>query len=251
MKIAVLGCGPAGLLACHAACKAGHTVAVFSKKQKSKLMGAQYLHRPSPLITKEDPEFTVQMFKVGTSEGYSRKVYGHPEAESSWGRWREGEYPAWRLNAAYNTLWYLYQKQINEQEISPDVLKSLIEIEKFDAVISSIPPVAICLRKVEHAFTVGQTYVEEISPESFFPNTIIYNGAPLTTWHRASNLEGRAWMEFAKVPVADGSRGVTVSKPQSTDCDCWPEILRVGRYGRWTRDVLSHEAYYETLEWLR
>ena len=38
-----------------------------------------------------------------------------------------------------------------------------------------------------------------------------------------------------------------VRKPLTTDCNCHPDWLHVGRYGRWTKGVLSHDAYFATM----
>jgi len=54
MRIAVLGCGPAGLMSAHAAMVATESeadLAIFSTKRKSPLYGAQYLHQPIPFVS--------------------------------------------------------------------------------------------------------------------------------------------------------------------------------------------------------
>ena len=56
MKVAVLGCGPAGLFACHAAVRGGAEVDVYSQKKRSEIGGAQYLHQHVPDVTGTEPE---------------------------------------------------------------------------------------------------------------------------------------------------------------------------------------------------
>lgn len=50
MNIAILGCGPSGLVAAHAAMQINinKRVSVFSRNLRSPIYGAQYLHQPIP-----------------------------------------------------------------------------------------------------------------------------------------------------------------------------------------------------------
>jgi len=36
-----------------------------------------------------------------------------------------------------------------------------------------------------------------------------------------------------------------VEKPIRTSCRCFPDVHRMGRYGKWKKGVLSHEAWEE------
>src|SRR4051794_36471109 len=108
MDVAVLGCGPAGLLSAHAAILGGCDVLVYSIKQKSPMNGAQYLHSPIPELTSQDPDAIIRYAKVGTRAGYATKVYGHPEAPCSWDKFEEGPRPAWSLSDSYEELWSRY-----------------------------------------------------------------------------------------------------------------------------------------------
>ena len=51
MNVAVLGCGPAGLIAAWAAEQAGADVQIYSKKVQSIIPGSQYLHGPIPGVS--------------------------------------------------------------------------------------------------------------------------------------------------------------------------------------------------------
>src|SRR5215470_19138644 len=100
MKVAVLGCGPAGLMAAYACTVEGLTPHIYSKPNKSIIIGAQYLHLPIPNITLPEPEVEIKYVKVGTPEGYARKVYGNEAAPTSWDRFSEGLHKGWGLREA-------------------------------------------------------------------------------------------------------------------------------------------------------
>jgi hypothetical protein len=37
-----------------------------------------------------------------------------------------------------------------------------------------------------------------------------------------------------------------IQKPISTDCDCYPHVLRTGRFGAWKNEVWVDTAYWDT-----
>ena len=75
MKIAILGCGPSGLAAAHAALNTVNcSLDIFSKKVKSPMWGAQYLHGPVPGIPSAEPTL-IRYIMRGAPEDYLRKVY--------------------------------------------------------------------------------------------------------------------------------------------------------------------------------
>ena len=53
MIVAILGCGPTGLVAAHACAMKHIPFVIFSKKRKSFLFGSQYLHEPIPGVIEE------------------------------------------------------------------------------------------------------------------------------------------------------------------------------------------------------
>jgi hypothetical protein len=77
--------------------------------------------------------------------------------------------------------------------------------------------------------------------------TVQCNGEENPRWYRASNVFGYKtceWPGEKAPPVQDIAK---VEKPISTTCDCWLDgnYLRLGRFGTWTKGVLSHEGYYQ------
>ena len=79
MRTLILGSGPAGLFAAHAASMSGSEIMIMSKPRKSFMRGAQYLHRPIPGLSSEQNSFIISYEMVGDIEGYKRKVYGNTD----------------------------------------------------------------------------------------------------------------------------------------------------------------------------
>lgn len=251
MKVAVLGCGPAGLLAAWAALNANpKELTIFSAERKqSQIAGAQYLHLPIRGITGAAADFIVKYEKIGTRDNYNIKVYGEPTHRSSWDRWN-GYRPAWKLRQAYDTLWSALDCFIEEELVDHELLQTLCR--KYDVIFSTIPVTAIC--KGSHIFSQEAVIIGDGLPFKVEPDTIIYNGVSTIPWHRASNIEGEVEYEFrshseVKIPEALQNRR-TILKPQETNCNCYPKIIRLGRYGKWRRDTLVSDAYAEAGEWV-
>lgn len=85
-------------------------------------------------------------------------------------------------------------------------------------------------------------------------NTVLCNGSvDGPSWYRASNVYGYKTVEWPgsiKKPPYPGI--ARVKKPLTTNCDCEKFLeartIKVGRYGRWQKGVLSHEAFQDTLD---
>jgi len=263
VKMLILGCGPAGLLAAHAASFMPDVeIKVVSKKRPSELFGCQYLHGPIPGLIL--PTTTVHYLLNGTEEGYATKVYGSrlmagqvsPAA-------LHGTHPAWDLREAYRQLYDWYESSIEDCELYPDTIPDLLTHLQPDLTISSIPLPVLCQRE-EHAFRSQDCWALGDAPErgQSVPvpcpaDTIVCNGDPDTGWYRVSNVFGYKTAEWPGLRPRPPFTGVVpFSKPLATTCDCWqpdlvpqanPSILRVGRYGTWTKGVLSHEAFNRTI----
>jgi hypothetical protein len=234
-RVAVIGCGPAGLLAAHAAVLKGYEPTIFSKEVKpSPNARATYLHRAIPDITSGTPDGYVDFQKVGPEWGYAKKVYGTEFQRTSWSKFAEGEAPAWALAPAYETLWALYQGLIQEVEVSYGIASALKE--DFPTVINAAPLPALC--EGSCSFPGRPIWIRHEAMDCQ-PMTMVYNGSPLYAWYRASNIFGIEAKEFSH-PVPNASEGLKVLP---TDCECHNDILRVGRWGTWKPGVLVHHAF--------
>lgn len=251
MKVTILGCGPAGLMAAHGALETALDVAdvdIISKARKSWMFGAQYLHEPIPGVPCGDP-VTVSYRLQGDSRDYGRKVYGSMWDGSVSPEDLSAEHPAWDIRAAYNWLWDRYGFLIHDAVITPDIVSSLVESS--DLVISTIPKDRLCVRG--HVFGSADVWAAGDAPEQGIRipytcprNTVLCNGEPSPRWYRLSNIYGYQTVEW---PMSDDSPPISgaalVRKPTFNQCDCWPTIIHAGRYGRWEKGVLSHTAYWD------
>lgn len=249
--VAVLGCGPAGLMAAQAVALAGRPLAIFSvKAEPSKLGGAQFLHKAIPGINdhrKPDAVLTYRL--LGDPETYRRKVYGsQPNVPFvSFTGVKDGEeQPAWNLIETYERLWEKFSGHINEVAITAEWMRD----NSFDEVFSSVPLPSICMTQAGMVSGYHGFHSQDIliAPLDYLPsvpdNTIVYDGTPDRTWYRSSRIfgvPGTEWSTYVKAPPLPGL--LRDRKPISTTCDCHPEVTRVGRRGTWTKGVLTHDAF--------
>ena len=249
----MLGAGPAGLIAAHAATTAGCAVIIASKIRKSEMFGAQYLHAPIPGMTDVAP-VEVRYALDGTPDEYRAKVYGKTSRVPVSPETLEKDHTAWDIRRTYDNLWLRYGPDINgiTLEEGDTELEEMIKALAPDHVFSTVPAQILC-RNDDHAFYAEKVWAIGDAPEKgiFCPiaveaNTIQCNGTGDVSWYRASNVFGYSTAEWSgsRPPIEGLSR---VTKPIRTDCDCHPGITRLGRYGKWTKGVLSHEAYEDTL----
>lgn len=263
MKVLILGCGPAGLMAAQAVEDATPhdkqvLVGIASRKQKSPLYGAQYLHRPIPGHTENDGR-QVDYLLRGDPMEYRNKVYGMGWTGSVSPEDMEESHTAWDIRQTYDSLWEKWEHAITDTDITPYGLKQMIVGMEPDIVISSIPRQALCEGgdRTAHFFNQIEVVAAGDAPELGIDigkmyrcpdETIICSGNDLTAWYRMSRVFGHTTVEWPgsieRVPITSAAR---VSKPLNTNCDCWEGLMFVGRYGRWEKGVLSDSAYYDVL----
>lgn len=254
MNVYVLGCGPAGLAAAHAAIILGHEVTIFSRKRKSHMFGAQYLHFPIPdLYT--PPPIEVSYKLQGSIASYRRKVYGQAYDGTVSPGELDSIHMAWDIRSAYDQLWQLYHELIVEDEIDEEWMA---HNQNLRPMISSVPLPVICMAPLRHSFGSVDIYAAGEAPEwgVFFggldvpQDTVICNGNKLPAWYRASRIFDRITLEWPADSIPGEQSGFKVCKPIRNTCTCWPDVLRVGRYGKWEKGVLVHHAFEETWKWL-
>jgi hypothetical protein len=265
VRAIILGCGPAGLMAAQGlqdACEVRRQpldLRIMSLKRPSELFGAQYLHVPIPGVTRSQP-VTVQYRLTGTPDAYRRKVYGplwdgavSPEDLAT-------PHQAWDIRETYANLWRLWEDRIQDVRLDGAGVGMLLgqysgEVDLF---INSIPRQNLCVKQHTFGFTeiiaAGDAPARGIILKQFWTpeNTVVCNGEENPSWYRRSRVFHHTTVEWpgsiARVPVTSASR---VKKPLFTDCDCWPEVKHVGRYGKWEKGVLSHTAYDDAARWAR
>lgn len=248
MKVLVLGCGPAGLLTAHAFRLTGHRIEIVSKKEPSFISGAQYLHSAIPELTDPWPEDEVQYYKIGKAEGYALKIYGAPDAGTSWPKFPEGPHKAWPLEQYYHQLWDMYVDNIFDGDFLPGMLTAaLIE---YDFVASTIPLRALF---PDRQYKSEAVFIVPGVPEYYDRlehHWILYNGNPSTPYYRASNLWQHKFTEypstFVNARYMPGSR--MIHKPLSSDVrNHYQNLALLGRFGRWEKGVLVDDAFRQAL----
>lgn len=256
MRVAILGSGPAGLMSA-AAAYTGRVIdelTIFSNGGKSDLYGAQYLHMPIPGYTLAPPE-EIKYILHGDTHEYRRKVYGPMWDGTVSPDELEESHPAWDIRDTYDALWRDFKSDIAEMDMDPAGMKFLTygetEWGKFDLIINTIPRPALCA--VGHQFrsrqvwAAGEAHDRGIDLDRYHcaDSTVLLNSDDVPLWYRLSNIYGYKTVEWpdGNRPVLPGA--VHVTKPLSTNCDCWPGVLHVGRYGKWQKGVLTHQAYEE------
>jgi hypothetical protein len=266
-KVAVLGVGPAGLLAGYAASLVPNTFVSFFAQggeqgpTKSVINGAQFVHRPIPILHRADnPDAVIRYVTVGSPASYKEKVYGVGSAVPfvSMSNVHDGlDAPAWSMSKTYDALWsaLIVPERVNVIQITPEWLVNLIEGGFFDVIVSSIPRSAICLSHAgliaqQHSFTSQSIRVMGRSAFDLPDNTVIYDGTSSVSWYRTSNIMGvgsTEWGESAPAKLPHYDEITSVTKPISTNCTCFSDdVLHVGRYGEWRKGVLAHEAFVKT-----
>lgn len=253
MNIAILGCGPAGLLAAHAAAQNGCNFQIFSARKKSPLHGAQYLHEPITGITGMPEEVTYKL--VGTPEEYRMKVYGEEWDGTVSPEDLEENHAAWDIREAYDRLWWRYEPAIWPLEIKG--VRHLFEnipLAHFDKVISTIP------RKIfaqpGDVFDSMDIWALGDDPKNdvYVPlepqddNTIMCDGTDSVGWYRISKVFGHTTMEWPGWKPKPPIHGVVkVTKPLRCKVQDDHGFHYLGRYGKWEKGVLTTDAYNEAL----
>jgi hypothetical protein len=269
VKVAILGSGPAGLMSAAAVLSAtndstGGNLSIFSNNGKSKLYGAQYLHAPIPGYTDNrypHAKRVISYVLFGDPEEYRLKVYGPMWDGTVSPEDLEETHYAWDIRQTYDALWDDFKDHVIDVQMDPAGMRVLVDgrsgYGEFDLIINTIPRPALCAEG--HQFKAMQIWAAGEAPElgidldrfKCAPETVLCNGEESPSWYRVSNIYGHKtveWPDDAKPPIPGVAH---VTKPLKTNCDCWPSVLHVGRYGKWTKGVLTHHAYQEVLEYVK
>lgn len=246
MRVAVLGCGPTGLLVAHALEQTGHKPIIYSKAVKSAIPGSQHLHGPVPGLTSMYPEGSIQFVRIGTAEGYAMKVYGDAERETGWDNYLQ-LYPSWNIITAYDELWARYGSRVVNLDITPNVLRNLQD--QYTQIISTIPAQAICEHKDEHKFEGIPYWIKQLPtpPQDADHEIVVYNGLGTDSWYRWSILGGLCTIEYTRRPLDYGGTVKQGWKAIGNTCDCFPTVHRCGRWAEWGHGITMYKAYKKAL----
>ena len=238
-------------MAAHAFAIDEHDVLIFSKKRKSEMYGAQYLHAPIPGMT-PGASFKVNYRLDGTWQDYRAKVYGSDSRVQVSPQALEGTHDAWDIRGTYNELWKTYGEYVQDYDLNPLSFQGLLRDLEPDHVVCTVPRPLLCGDE-SHTFAAQKVWAIGDAPERgiFCPvnvekNTVVCNGEGVPAWYRAANIDGyrtAEWPYDHKPPINNVSE---IDKPLWHNCTCHPDVQFLGRFGAWNKGVLSHEAFWES-----
>lgn len=250
MRIAILGAGMSGLLAAKALKDNGFdNFVIYDKKipESSIPVGLHYLHDPCGLPL--EPHIVHNIVIPDNSYKplhiqYSEKT-GVPENNSV--RDLPATVRVYDFSRAYKMLVEWLKPHIEEKEIRENTYKQLRK--DFNYVISTIPLNIIAPQAVCEQIKLPVKYGKPNDGSDLFPqlnNVVIYNLNHKHDWYRYSRVNGIEMTEYiAGVRGVDGKITKIISDGSTSVYDLKNTKL-VGRYGKWQRGYLAHEAYYET-----
>lgn len=271
MHVAILGCGPAGLLAAHACALDGVQFDIFSKKRKSQLYGSQYLHEPIPEISRYEDHVNVRYVTVGTPEEYRRKVHG---------KWWDGhiapedfepDHLAWNIRHAYDNLWQRYGRLVHNYEVPTgqeleeyqasaySVVNYHLGLSDYDLVINTMPRDIWRVPGEEFIYSEGWALGDAPEEGKFIPydcedNTIFCDGSSETSYTRLSKVFGYATVEWPHHATRPPLPGVAkVIKPLHYRANAQApnptaDWLHVGRYGKFEKGVVVTDAFNDVVK---
>lgn len=249
MRVAVIGCGPAGLAAAHAAYGLGAGVTIYSPGVKSPQKGPLVLQRPIPAITTTHPTGYIKQIVVGGSIlDYRYKLYGDINISIQGDILKEG-YHCWDHIEAYDTMWGLYMtpgnglaSHVNRMITGPELQELHIHV---DLVVNTAPLRGLCFSNHEFTYkavdiTMGHSYPGQ--PE----DTTIFNAGDEYPWVRSAWLLGNSCTEWLAGIAPKILDPFTIRKPIKHNCTCFPNVLGTGRFGAWRNETWVDTAYYDT-----
>lgn len=257
MKVAIIGCGPAGLAAAHAAYGLDCEVTVYAPKKKSPQIGPLLIQRPIPGINTWHPDGTIHQIVIGGSIlDYRYKLYGDVNISIN-GDILRPEYHAWNHRETYDRLWHEYESLIEDRYVSGDELANMHGA--FDLVVSTANAEKLCMYSGhvpdECEFRSASVWVTPMAsyPDQP-PDTIIFNAGSKYPWVRSSRIFGVDVTEWDGNHIRDAVMNPNyppesvrlIHKPISTDCSCFPHVLRTGRFGAWRNETWVDTAYWDT-----
>lgn len=202
------------------------------------------MQRPIPGINTDHPDGYIKQMVIGGSIlDYRYKLYGDVNIGINGDILADG-YHAWAHRTTYDALWRRYAGLITGTTVSP--LELLNMHKEYDLVVSTAPLPNLCMNPGNHEFRYATVYV---TAETRYPNqpdnTIIFNALPEDKWVRSSFVFGVRTTEWTEdnAPLS----ATEVRKPISTDCNCFPHVLRTGRFGKFRNETWIPDAYFDTL----
>jgi len=266
-QVAIIGSGHNALLAAHAVERSGHEPVIFGGAEPAPVQRSMFYAQPIPGVTDSIKPVRISILKRGSRGEYALRLYGDRDHECSWDELPR-QIDGYPIRPAYNMLWMMYSREINQITVQMDDLVSLMR--SYPVVISTLNASHICINPY-HKFRKVDTKVLRIpgTEPAHRLGQMIYNGETVfhkpdgravtgTDWFRYSEINGDQVWEYTSELEREGpgiSEGV---KPISNTCDCWQtevsdsairprQVHRVGRFAKWQRGVQNHHAFQDTM----
>jgi hypothetical protein len=254
MRVAIIGSGPAGLLAAHAVERSGHEPIIYGQRSQN-VDESQFLFECPPGLERQTFELTIDI--LGRPEDYAKKVYGDSAAPVSLQKLKTGVYQVTPLLEVYEFLWNVYGRTATQVRVDqlnlPDIARSV------ELTLNTMTAQDLC-DDPSHSFEFVRTYM--LKGEASGENIMYYNGAndPMHPWFRYSRIRGIGVFEYACPPTtwreAPGETIINGVKPTGNNCDCMitgdprlrgSKVQRIGRFGKWERGVMNHHAFQDAV----
>lgn len=262
-KIAVIGAGPAGLLAAWGIREAGGKPVIYDRDpayQPGRIFSLQYLHEPCGLLNLRSMRLRYEVDGAYPSREtdaeerlilqrmYNVKLGRNPIEENSTRFLTEGPQEVWSLKDAYERLHKTFEKDLKTADLSiADIFKMT---EEYAGVINTAPldklmpgvPWPVRTYFIRHDFTPVEKHPED---------TCVYNLDPNTPWYRATRLDGGTATEYWRIPhgavAPDKVSQFRVLRKVVSPTHGWfptpSNFLMTGRWGSWDPKKLTHDAY--------
>ncbi len=252
-SVAILGSGPSSAFATWACFDAGIRPVIFALGERTLPPGAFFLHHLPSTFERRDIYATgVWWLSIGSADNYVRKMWGSTGIPSSFPT--EPHFQKGFNSAALHEMW----DQATFRKLSKPLKdRDVRNISKdYDLVIQTFP-------NDEGKKRRGGTILFPILYREF-PATPIYMllySGDSSSWSRMTMGGGRVSFEFPADYTVDPpfmTGGWTMgrfpdlkpfTKPYLTGSNL--NVIMVGRFARWDRNFLSHEAYDLVAEAIR
>ena len=282
--VAVLGCGPSGLLAVHTCRQNGIPAFAFSKgAEKSVIYGAQYLIKPVGGVTFSQSMISHKLRPSATMQEYLAKTHGeylsHDQIKQEFQHFDISEHAGWDIRKAYKRLWYLYGSYVRPLNLvvpvkrghAIDSFLNHIDVSQFSLVISTVPRKLWRQPGDEFVYSQGWatsgTLADTITLG--FPNNhVAYDGSGDVHWNRASRIFGFSTVEWpwnnGNLPPYGNEESraqiAKIVKPLRHKVSCQngealidggPPWVFAGRYGAWEKKYFATDVIDITTRALR
>jgi len=259
-KVAIWGAGPSGMMAAHAVSEMGHEIKIYDKDpdMTRRNAGVFYLHSDcnlglEPIRIKHRVLGGIHFSDADLASAYGAKVYGDPmlKKNSIVGARRIAEVTGYNAQQAVSRLWDIYGDFVEREEIRNFDRDYSLFSQEHDLIVSTIPAYALFpdadLKATSTWIGIGEAPSEE--------NFILYDINPQIPWYRCSAIAGVFVMEFGKnyvpkLPSELKYQQVTKVMSDVSPLKKFPNLLFTGRFGAWDKTILTHNVYFNVLDWL-